>query len=446
MAQTGYTPILIYSSSTAAQAPAVGNLTNSTLGSELAINITDGKLFYKDNANAVQVIAWKVTPTSAGGTGLTSYTAGDLLYYATGTTLTKLGIGSAYQHLGVNAGGTAPEWQASANSVLTAQGDMLYASAANTLARLAKNTTATRYLSNTGSNNNPAWAQVDLTNGVTGTLPVGNGGTGLATLTANRVLYASATNTVGTSANLTFDGTTLQITSGSFNLGAGGANGFISGNTWYGINSGDWVFQAGNASQGFRWNGSSGGVRMYLDNNSNLLLGTTSSPAGSGNFLINNGNVIQGTAAKGFNFTANSAAAGMTSQLLNWYEEGTFTPTIIGTSTAGTGTYNAQGGRYTRIGRVVTFQLYVDWSAHTGTGNMEVAGLPFTSNTTGDLYSAVAIRANNIALTAGYYLQGFILNNSTQIRLGQYPTGGGAQAAVPIDTAGSLIISSQYIV
>jgi hypothetical protein len=79
MAQTGYTPLLIYSSSTASQAPAAGNLTNSTLGSELAINITDGKLFYKDNLNAVQVIGWKTTPTSAGGTGLTSFTAGDMI-------------------------------------------------------------------------------------------------------------------------------------------------------------------------------------------------------------------------------------------------------------------------------------------------------------------------------------------------------------------------------
>lgn len=263
MAQTGYTPILIYSSSTAAAAPAAGSLTNSTLGSELAINITDGKLFYKDNANAVQVIGWKTVPTTAGGTGLTSYTAGDLIYYASGTTFTKLaiganttiltssgtapqwsstsgitvgtatniaggaagsvpyqsgvgtttfvGIGSAYQALQVNAGGTAPTWQPSASSVLTAQGDILYASAANTLARLAKNTTATRYLANTGTSNNPDWAQVNLANGVTGTLPVGNGGTGLATLTANRVLYASATNTVGTSANFAFDGTDLNV-------------------------------------------------------------------------------------------------------------------------------------------------------------------------------------------------------------------------------------------
>lgn len=54
------------------------------------------------------------------------------------------------------------------------QGDIIYASAANVIAALAKNTTATRYLSNTGSSNNPAWAQIDLTNGVTGILPRAN--------------------------------------------------------------------------------------------------------------------------------------------------------------------------------------------------------------------------------------------------------------------------------
>lgn len=54
------------------------------------------------------------------------------------------------------------------------QGDLLYGSAANTYSSLAKDTNATRYLSNTGSSNNPAWAQVNLANGVTGNLPVGN--------------------------------------------------------------------------------------------------------------------------------------------------------------------------------------------------------------------------------------------------------------------------------
>ena len=54
------------------------------------------------------------------------------------------------------------------------QGDLLYGSAANTYSRLTKSATATRYLSNTGASNNPAWAQVNLANGVTGNLPVTN--------------------------------------------------------------------------------------------------------------------------------------------------------------------------------------------------------------------------------------------------------------------------------
>jgi len=55
-----------------------------------------------------------------------------------------------------------------------AQGDVLYSTGADTLANLAKSASSTRYLSNTGSSNNPAWAQVNLANGVTGNLPVAN--------------------------------------------------------------------------------------------------------------------------------------------------------------------------------------------------------------------------------------------------------------------------------
>lgn len=55
-----------------------------------------------------------------------------------------------------------------------ASGDLLYGSAVNVVSALSKNTSATRYLSNTGTTNFPAWAQVDVSNGVTGNLPVGN--------------------------------------------------------------------------------------------------------------------------------------------------------------------------------------------------------------------------------------------------------------------------------
>lgn len=76
MAQTNYTPISLYYSTTAAAAPVAGNLANG----ELAINITDGKLYYKDNAGVVQTIASKAALTSVdsisfGTTGLTPATS-----------------------------------------------------------------------------------------------------------------------------------------------------------------------------------------------------------------------------------------------------------------------------------------------------------------------------------------------------------------------------------
>jgi hypothetical protein len=190
MAQTGFTPIQIYSSNTAAAAPAAGNLANTTLGSELAINITDGKLFYKDNANAVQVIAWKVTPTSAGGTGLTSYAAGDLVYYASGTTFTKLAIGASGQYL--SSSGSAPQWTAPA--ALTKTDD--------TNVTLTLGGSASTALLNAAS----------LTLGWSGQLATTRGGTGLSSFTANGILYASSTSAIATSSNLTFDGSNFATT------------------------------------------------------------------------------------------------------------------------------------------------------------------------------------------------------------------------------------------
>ena len=64
MAQAGYTPIQLYRTTTVSAAPTSGNLSDG----ELAINLTDGKLFYKDNLGAVQTLATKATGTIGGST------------------------------------------------------------------------------------------------------------------------------------------------------------------------------------------------------------------------------------------------------------------------------------------------------------------------------------------------------------------------------------------
>lgn len=85
----------------------------------------------------------------------------------------SLAIGSLGQIL-QSSGSSDPVWTTSTYPSTNAQGDLIYGSAANVYSNLAKDTNATRYLSNTGTSNNPAWAQVNLANGVTGNLPVTN--------------------------------------------------------------------------------------------------------------------------------------------------------------------------------------------------------------------------------------------------------------------------------
>ncbi len=65
---------------------------------------------------------------------------------------------------------------------------------------------------------------------------------------------------------------------------------------------------------------------------------------------------------------------------LDDYEEGTFTPTLVGGTSAGTTTYNGRSGDYTKIGNTVRVGFYISFTAATGTGEMRLGGLPFTQN------------------------------------------------------------------
>ena len=96
--------------------------------------------------------------------------------------------------------------------------------------------------------------------------------------------------------------------------------------------------------------------------------------------IDNTGNLLPKIAGNGVNFTANTPASGMTSQLLNWYEEGTWTPNpVIGWTNVGTKTVT---GKYIRIGSQVicwgSMQYTISMSS--AGGNTRITGMPFVVN------------------------------------------------------------------
>ena len=175
-----------------------------------------------------------------------------------------------------------------------------------------------------------------------------------------------------------------------------------------------------------------------------VTLGTTLSVSGAAvvKGALSVGGIL--TVANNITFPAVQVTSG-DANTLDDYEEGTFTPTIVGVTTAGVGTYNTQFGRYTKIGNRVLFNIFLDWTAHTGTGAMRVSGLPFVSDGTANSQTAVAPSfPSNIVLAANSVLVMHIEVGLTEISFLQYSAGGGAVATVSIDAAGAIIAAGQY--
>lgn len=161
------------------------------------------------------------------------------------------------------------------------------------------------------------------------------------------------------------------------------------------------------------------------------------------------GNVAFSTAAKGVNFTANTPAAGMTSQLLNWYEEGTFTPAIEGETTNPTVGYSTQYGAYTRIGRMVNFSIRLTLSSLSGgSGNVKIVGLPFTAGLSNNPY-ACAMEVSGVTFGAGLTSISYRpLSGQTWGRLNQFGSGAAATATTiaQLSSTADIIISGAYMV
>ena len=145
MAQSGYTPILIYASGTATNVPLAADMTSTSTGAELAINYADGKLYYKNSSNVVTLLA------------STSGASGDVVGPASATD--------------------------------------------NALARF--DLTTGKLIQNSVGILSDAGILTGLT-GITSSGPIT-----LSSLTSGRVTFAGASGLLSDSASLTFDGTSL---------------------------------------------------------------------------------------------------------------------------------------------------------------------------------------------------------------------------------------------
>ena len=81
----------------------------------------------------------------------------------------------------------------------------------------------------------------------------------------------------------------------------------------------------------------------------------------------------------GISFSATSDASGMSNELLDDYEEGTWTPGVIGSGTAGSFSGGSVSGNYTRIGNSVAVWFGVTGTQSGASGALTITGLPFTS-------------------------------------------------------------------
>ena len=137
---------------------------------------------------------------------------------------------------------------------------------------------------------------------------------------------------------------------------------------------------------------------------------------------------------------------GAANKLDDYEQGGTFNPTIDGNTTTGVGTYTVQVGEYTKVGNLVTVDIKLIWTAHTGAGTgIRIGGLPFTSSAAAS--GMLVGNMSNVTMTAGSHFAGALIRASTiQADCFQQGGGGVALALIPFDTAGACNLTGQYYV
>ena len=147
--------------------------------------------------------------------------------------------------------------------------------------------------------------------------------------------------------------------------------------------------------------------------------------------------VISGTtpSLNGITFPATQVASADVNTLDD-YEEGTWTPTLVGTG-GGSFTYAQQSGIYTRVGRLVVLEGRLQWTATTSSGDfVNIQGLPF-SKTAG--FPIGSFRSNSFTVTGS--IVGYI---SVHMELSQISQTG-SLSAIPVNATGEIQFSVSYV-
>ena len=297
-----------------------------------------------------------------GGTGQTTVTTGDLLYGSATNTWSKLGIGTTGQILRVVSG--APAWGTDYVGTVTSVGGT---GTVNGIT-LTGTVTSSGNLTLGGTLSN-----VSLTTQVSGTLPVGNGGTGLTTLASGYIPYGNGTSAFSSSSGFTYNGNTLTATTGvsgnsnvlslvNSNTAAGGIGVSIRGYSSNGSNNLGQIDFGGAGALG-------GNIDFYTANGSGTNTFSLRLASSNGNLQFQQSNA-------GIVFNNSSASVNST---LNDYEQGTWTPGV--TSSTGSITSYTSSGTYTKIGRLVTITGNITiTNGGTASGIILLSGLPFTNS------------------------------------------------------------------
>ena len=209
----------------------------------------------------------------------------------------------------------------------------------------------------------------------------------------------------------------FRFTANSFNV--------LSGSTLT-IDSGATIANSGTAT-GF---GGSRSVAGTTDNGLITFVNSGSTFAAEANLTystdlsITSGNIVIATAGKGIDFSAQTQSTSYTasSEVLDHYEEGAWTPSVRDAA-GNTATLDIAIARYTRVGRLVHLQVRVRVQSagniSSSTETLYIHGLPFNAqNSASDLQSSFAVGLlGGSAVTAGHDAAALIEQNGSKLVL-----------------------------